>query len=269
MKKNMAKFVALLLVVMVPFFYSCSDNPSEPKNQQPPTVPPKSTMVMDFSSFTQTSLAKTDGKGNWLWAVGNVAFWNTALTLTLAVPVAAFVESFNHSPVLQPNGSWLWSYNFNIGALQYTAELYGKVSLNGMKWDMYVTLHGVFTEFHWFSGTSDLLATAGYWTMNLRPAEPVPFLQIDWTRDPKTQAVDITYTNIVPDGEENGSTIHQGFNQELPYTGLFDIYRVSTANKVEIKWNRETLEGRIKDPKHFSDDLWHCWDANLNDVECN
>lgn len=268
MRNHFIKFAALLMLVTVPLFFSCSDTPSNPIKQQPPVVPPQSTMVMDFSQFTQTSLAKTDSKDNWLWAVGNVAFWNTAITVTMAVPVAAFAASFGNEPVLQPDGSWLWSYNFNVGPLQYTASLYGKVGLDGITWDMFITLHGVFTDFHWFTGKSDLLATSGYWTMNLRPMDPMPFLQIDWSRDIQSQALEVIYTNIVPDGDENGSYIRQAFNQELPFTGMFDVYRVTKENLVEIKWNRQTLEGRIKDPAHFADDAWHCWDSNLNDTEC-
>ena len=268
MKTKIVKLLALLLVAVVPLYFGCSDTPSEPQKQQPPVMPPLSSMAMDYSQFTTTSLAKSDAKSNWLWAAGHVAVWNTVLTVTLAVPVAAFAESFNHTPVLQSDGRWLWSYNFNLGALQYTAELYGKVSLEGLGWDMFITQHGLYTDFHWFTGNSDLTATAGFWTMNLRPLEPTPFLQIDWQRDSDDQSIEITYTNIVPDGDENGSYIYQAFNQQLPYTGMYDIYRASTENLVEIKWNRETLEGRINDQQHFNDSDWHCWDAHLDDCEC-
>ncbi len=267
MKSNVMKPISALLLVIVPLFFSCSDNPSEPKNQ-PPAVPPLSTMVMDYDDFNIISLAKPEAKANWLWAAGNVAFWNTALTVTMAVPVAAFAASFQYPPILKSDGTWVWAYDFSIGPLQYSAELTAKVGLNGITWNMYVSLNGVFNDFHWFTGRSDLFATAGYWQLNLRPADPVTFLQVDWTRDPETQALDITYTNIVPDGDENGSYIHQALNQPGEFTGMMDIYRVSNENLVEIMWDRETLAGRIKDPKHFSNDDWHCWDGNFNDTEC-
>jgi hypothetical protein len=266
--KSFKKVIALSLLLVTPLFFFCSNDPTEPVINQPPTMPPLSTMVMDYGDFTSASLAKAEGKGNWLWAVGNVAFWNTALTVTMAVPVAAFAESFDHPPLLKSDGSWLWSYNFNLGVLQYTAELYAKPGLNGIKWNMYITLYGVFDEFHWFTGTSDYQATNGYWLLNLRPLEPEPFLQIDWTRDIDTQALDITYTNIRPDGDENGSYIHQALNQEGEFTGLYDIYRVTTENLVEIKWNRESLQGRIKDQKHFEDTEWHCWDSSFENTTC-
>lgn len=266
--KNYKKFIAFLLLFITPILFFCSEEPTKPVKNQPPALPPLSTMVMDYNDFTTPSLAKAEGKGNWLWAAANVAFWNTALTVTMAVPVAAFAESFNHPPILTSDGKWLWSYNYNIGALQYTAKLYAKVDISGIKWNMYITLHGVFDEFHWFTGTSNFQVTDGYWLLNLRPKDPVPFMRIDWTRDADTQALDITYTNVVPEGDENGSYIHQALNQDAPFTGMYDIYRITTENLVEIKWNRESLEGRIKDEKHFEDAEWHCWDDNLDDTTC-
>lgn len=266
--RSFNKIIAFTLLLIFSIFFSCSEDPTEPNINQPPTMPPLATMAMDFDDFTPTSLAKAEGKGNWLWAAGNVAFWNTALTVTMAIPVAAFAESFNHPPVLKSDGSWLWAYNYNIGALQYTAKLYAKPELNGIKWNMYISLHGVFDEFHWFTGTSDYLATDGYWLLNLRPKDPVPFMQIDWTRDDKTQAFDLTYTNVIPEGDENGSYIHQALNLDGDFTGMYDIYLVSTDNLVEIKWKRDSLEGRITDEKHFEDAEWHCWDSNLDDTDC-
>ncbi|MBN1561987.1 hypothetical protein JW998_17170 [candidate division KSB1 bacterium] len=266
MKSKIIKLAALVLAVIVPLYFTCSGNPSEPIEQQPPTMPPLSSMAMDFQ-FMETSVAESQAKSNWLWAAGQVALWSTALTVTLAVPVAAFAESFNHVPVLLPDGRWLWSYNFNLGPLQYTAELYGKVRLEGLRWDMFITQHGLYADFHWFTGVSNLTATDGFWLMNVRPLEPTPFLQIDWQRDSDDQNIEIKYTTVVP-GDEKGSYIYQAFNQQLPYTGLYDIYRASSDNLVEIRWNRDTLQGRIKDPQHFEDDAWHCWDSHLDNSEC-
>lgn len=37
----------------------------------------------------------------------------------------------------------------------------------------------------------------------------------------------------------------------------------------EIMWNETTKEGRVKDTMHFGDTDWHCWDADLQDTDCN
>ena len=80
--------------------------------------------------------------------------------------------------------------------------------------------------------------------------------------------INIKYTNIIPDSDENGSYIFQAFNQPAPFTGMYDIYVASSENLTQIKWDFETTAGRVSDPEHFGDDLWHCWDENLDDTEC-
>ena len=95
-------------------------------------------MVMDFSEFPDTSSsALIKGEStyqNWGWAALNVAVWSSVLKLTLAIPVAAYLESFNHEPVLQADCSWLWSYSVQLELmsilLNYLAKL-PKPVLNG------------------------------------------------------------------------------------------------------------------------------------------
>ncbi len=261
------KLLTIALLLITPVFMMCSKETTEPK-QEAPAIPPQSTFVMDLGDFTSPSLAKTASKGAWLWAVGNVAVWNTVAVVTLAVPVAAFTESFNHNPELQPDGKWLWSYSFTVLGETFTAKLYGALEIDGVQWDMFITQQGSYEDFHWFGGKSDLTLTTGYWTLNYKPTEPTPFLQIDWNRDIDALSGDIKYTNIIPDNGENGSYIYQAFNQPEPYTGLYDIYAKSIDNLISIQWNRDTKVGRISDANHFGDDAWHCWNENFNDVDC-
>ena len=37
---------------------------------------------------------------------------------------------------------------------------------------------------------------------------------------------------------------------------------------IDIKWNYEQHFGRVKDPIHFEDENWHCWDEKLDDINC-
>lgn len=261
------KFYAILLLVVVPIFMTCSENPAEPKKEAP-VIPPQSTFLLNFDDFSSSSLSKATSKSNWLFAAANVAVWNAAIVVTLAVPVAAFVESFNHSPELQPDGSWLWTYSFQVIGLSYTAKLFGTIKVDGVQWDMFISQQGLYTDFHWFSGKSDFAATVGYWDLNYKPTDPTPFLRIDWNRSNEDLSGDIKYTNVIPNGAENGGYIFQAFNQPAPFTGMYDIYAASSANLTQIKWNLESLAGRVADPNHFGDQDWHCWDENQDDVDC-
>jgi len=76
-----------------------------------PAIPPASTFTMDFSGFSNpgdtNSSREVTTYHNWGYAYLNVISWNTLITVGLAVPVAAFNESFNHQAVYHPdNNNW-------------------------------------------------------------------------------------------------------------------------------------------------------------------
>ena len=98
----------------------------------PPEIPPISTFIMDFGKFTSpktlthnqgnqlvgmqlvsfnqqySTLSSRDintvgSRKNWNYAVLNVGLWSAVLVVGLVVPVAAFIESFKHKPVQNPD----------------------------------------------------------------------------------------------------------------------------------------------------------------------
>lgn len=131
-----------ILTLIVLLLTACTnDNPINPQ-EQAPVVPPQSTFIMDFNDFPDTSslaifpkfqFGDTVSFANWGWSAVNIFVWNSVLTLTLAVPIAAFAESFNHEPVLQPDDSWLWSYNVSVFGIVHTAKLFGKNTTEGVE----------------------------------------------------------------------------------------------------------------------------------------
>jgi hypothetical protein len=235
---------------------------------------------MDFSDFSNQDNAKSilhrgEQAGglfdheNWGFAATNVAVWNTIITIGLAVPVAAFLESFKHEPVQHPDGTWAWAYDVTVGGVGHSAELQAIAVDGDIHWTMLVSKDGAYTDFTWFTGVSNLPATEGTWTLNRSPEDLNPFIGIEWHRNPLKETGDITYTNIVPDGPENGGYISYGTTTGTPYDAFYDIYNKGLDNHTEIEWNRTTKEGRVKDPRHFGDDDWRCWDSDLIDVDCS
>ena len=242
-------------------------------------IPPVSTFVMDFGDFMEsTTLAQThagtpevglgSAKQNWSYAALNVLVWNTVLTVGLAVPAASFIAAFGHEPVFRTDGTWIWLYNFYANDLIHLAELHGRVDGDEVLWTMYISREGDFTDFIWYTGVSDLDGTEGTWTLNKDPGDPTPMLDITWHRDPQAGTADITYTNIIPDDPENGGYISYGITNETPLDAFYDIYKKSADNHTHIEWSRTTKEGRVKDPNHFGDSDWHCWDGELEDDDC-
>ncbi|MCA1747562.1 MAG: hypothetical protein LC655_07680, partial [Bacteroidales bacterium] len=57
-----------------------------------------------------------------------------------------------------------------------------------------------------------------------------------------------------------------GIDPELDYDAH---YAISGGESVtQIEWSTSSKEGRIKSPKLFGDENWHCWDTELNDRAC-
>ncbi len=269
LRKTYALFLILLLAAGMA---SCG---TDKVTDGPPVVPPQDALLIDFSSFPTSApvlragnFATTLGQSNYNFAAGNVAVWNFIITVGLAVPVGTFLESFNHLPVKQPDGSWLWSYNKTVGTDSYDAKLNGKFENGLVTWNMYVSkLTGTpYANFNWFTGTADWAATQGAWIMRQSPDNPVDMLQIDWHRNAAAGTSDITYTNVVPNGPENGGYIAFGKTDGTPYNAYYNIYNKGADSLINIEWNRTTKEGRAKNLTAFGDENWHYWDSALADV---
>jgi hypothetical protein len=271
LSQTTAKKVLVITLLFSIFGISCNKDET-PVPEPAPGIPPKSTMIMDFADFTETDT--TSGKStatynHWGWATTNILVWNIAISINLAIPVASFHEAINHEGVYNPETStWIWSYNFYAGGIVHLAELHASLVSEGVKWEMYISKNNHYTNFLWYSGISNLTNTHGHWEMNKNPQESTQYLYIEWNRDIDNGTADIKYTNIIPDNEDNGSYIYYGVNNELPYNAFYDIYSVSQANLNNIKWHRETKDGRIRDEMHFGDFDWRCWDNSLQDTAC-
>jgi hypothetical protein len=282
LRSNLGIYFFIVLSVVVLFLNGCKQEETDTtdnitQDSEPLEIPPAETFVMNFDTFVDSaaraaktggyeSLASIQSTSNYNYAAFNVGVWNVVITVGLAVPVATFLESFNHTPVLQSDGTWIWSYSVMIAGINHTAELHGKIVDGEVHWEMYVSKQDVFTDFNWFSGTSYLDGTQGTWTLKKSPDDPSPLLGIEWNRDLQTQTGDIKYTNIVPDGPENGGYIYYGTTSDPTYDAFYDIYNKGADDLIEIEWNRTAKNGRVRNLNHFGNEDWHYWDGSLQDT---
>jgi hypothetical protein len=252
-------------------------DPGDP-NEEAPDIPPESTFLIPFDDFTEDNdgakrigvdpTTAQFGFENWGFSALNVGAWNAIITVGLAVPVAAFVASFEHEPELEDDGTFVWTYSFNVASIMHTAELHGRIEGNNVNWDMYITREGDYEEFNWFSGVSTLTETEGSWTLNKNPQDAVPFIEIEWHRDPDTGAYDITYTNVEPGAEANGGYIAFAVDPDADRDASYTIYNAEVGNMTEIQWRRADKSGRVRAEHHFDDNDWHCWDDELQNADC-
>lgn len=244
-----------------------------PNQENPPELPPEGTFVMNFADFDTTSanpavLQKTQVGTNWLYSAINVGVWNTILTIGMAVPVASFVAAFDRSdPVQQDDGSWIWSYNFNALGARHTAKLQAQTENDGIRWDMFISRENGYTDYHWYTGWSNLVATEGFWVLSKRVPD-VEFLRIDWSRNSSDTVAEITYTDIETGAAGNGNYIRYGINEETPYNAFYQIYNNQQTRLIDIEWHRQNHNGRVMDEAHFGNPNWQCWDEQLNNITC-
>jgi hypothetical protein len=252
-----SRYVFMMLGICSVSILSC-----EKDKKDAPELPPESAFVINFSDF-QDNQKSTQTYANWTTAAITVGVWNTVLAVTLAVPVASYIEAFNHKPVRVDNNTWKWSYSVLVNSVNYTADLYADVLDTKVNWEMYISQEGGFSNFLWYKGTCDILRTHGTWTLYHGPASNKEFLEIEWNHDWEINTGDIRYTNILSPSEGNGDYIFAGLTNDTPYNTFYDIYDNSEDNLVKINYNTETKEGSI-----YYDSSWHCWNSSLQDIEC-
>jgi hypothetical protein len=263
-------FTAILVLCAVSFSGCEKDN-----DPDAPDLPPLETFVLDFSDFMDsksgelTKSAELPVYTNWGWAASHVVVWNTVLTVNLIVPVASFIEAFNHEGIYEGNNEWVWTYNFLAGGISHKAELHGTLTETQVLWEMYISKENVFTDFLWYSGSHNILRTEGQWILYGSPEEPAQYLQIDWTRGATDNTATVNYMNIVNGSDFYGSYIYYERSNDVDYDRFYGVYDASVQNLVEIEWNYTTKAGRVKDPVHYEDTDWHCWDNMLQDIICN
>lgn len=280
----MKKFFFLAsLLLSISIFQSCEkDANNNPKEEVAPTLPPQETFIMPFAGYEDidttglTSPVAIDersgptGFRNWFHAGSNVLVWNVILGVNMAIPVASFAEAFNHDPAYIGDGVFLWTYNFNLGGQTFIANLTGEFVNNDLdvEWIMNISMVGGFSNVEWYRGIVSRDNKTATWTLNHRPENPTPFIRIDYQKNDVTGEFSIQYTNIIPGNVSFGNYIAYRIQVGEAFNRAYDVFHGSDDNFLEIEWNVPSGEGRVKHPKEYNDNDWHCWDTEKKDTDC-
>lgn len=266
MKKLLSFGVILILFSGV--FISCKKDKGDP-----PVLPPKESMTIDFSNFDPTG--KGGGKGtensNYEFAATVASIWNVIVNTTLIVPIKSFGLAIDHAPVYLSQNNWQWSYNVTAGVETYKARLTGVIAETVVNWKMYITKegNGGFPEFVWFEGTSKVDGTEGQWILNQSAAAPIPLLQIDWTKSGSVLGT-VKYTYVKKYDAFETSSIEYGLtsNALIAYYTIH-YYNGAKFSDVNVEWNTSTHNGRVKCLDYLGTTDWYCWDDNKINKICN
>jgi len=264
MKKLLSLF--LIIILSAGFFPGCKKDKGDP-----PTMPPLGSMIIDFSNFVnlkKSSNLLSDQKGtensNWEFASAVAGFWNSLITITLAVPVASFSRAIDQDPVYLDNKTWQWKYNVSLIGVTYTARLTGQIGTNNVIWKMYVSSNS-FTEFVWFEGTSKLDGTGGQWILNESSSSQTAFLQIDWTKTGSSVG-SIKYEYVKADSF-NGSNVQYTLTSSTSASYDVHYYNGVKFSDVDIEWNPTSHSGRVRSSDYLLGD-WYCWNDQKINVNC-
>jgi len=257
------KVLSIVLFVAI-CFVSCKN-----EKEFVPELPPRASFITDFSDFDNNKSISETTKLNWGHAAGNVFVWNAIITVGLAVPIASYAEAVaNHEPIYQGDDTWLWEYSFPNAKNIYSAKLFGTVSDNSIYWEMFISKDGEYDDFMWYTGTSLLDGSKVNWTLYNKPGDESELLSIEYNKVSEDIG-NITYTNIVPNGAENGGYIKYGNDSDNDFDSYYQIYNKGLDNLISIEWAHLQKDGRVKDEIKFQDTEWHCWNENQEDIECD
>jgi len=244
----------------------------ESENNTVPELPPVESMVMNFSDFESApagSKGTAETYNNFIYSYVTIGFWNITATLVTVLPVAAYAVALDQTPVKTGDLTWEWSYSFKYGAFNYDVILEAeRINNESFSAVMMVALSSMpDSPVKWFDGVVRYDHTMASWTIYKEGS--VPVLNIEWNKNFETGIADLTYTYVEAGKDETGSYIMWAMD---PAVALDASYAVSlAAGQSKIEWNSTTIEGRVKAPLHFGDELWHCWESQANglmDKDC-
>ena len=259
----------LILCIMLTGLAGCIENAAESENgDTPPELPPDSSMTMDFSAFGYGKLAPSAAMSqkNFNAAAGRVLILDLGVIIILAPPAALFKAAQTTTPILQPNGSWLWEYKVKFLGQEYEANLTGR--LQGFKtvWSMKVTnlaLPNPLDNFEWYYGEAALDNRSGEWHFfdPATPEEANEVLVLEWSvKNNGDGGIMLSNTN------ERG----EGFGDELSYsvdgtTATVEFFDNSENLTAFIEWDLITIAGCIRVPGYNGGKL-ACWNENKQDI---
>ncbi len=237
----------------------------------PPELPPASSMDPDLSFFSESGNAggRLEVVDSWLYAATNVTVYSAILKSALIVPVTAYKVALEQTPSFDTElGGWVWSYEVNVGSSGlYNVKLTAIIGEKEVVWTGEISKEGIFDAFVWFEGTSAIGGNSGEWTLYESYQSPTPWLSATWEKSEVEGTVNAIFT-VEKEGDNLGSTISYTATSSGDFDRMVIINDKKADNTITVEWNSTSKTGRVKSLEHFQDDTYHCWDNQLQDIDC-
>lgn len=264
MNKILSKIAYFSIFLLL--FQFCKE---EEKNA--PEIPDTLSFIMEFPDLTEVKKYKKENS-NAIFSFEKLEVWNNIIFDSLAVAKKSYIELLKTSEaVYLEENTWLQTFDFNINSIDFTGKFYSKTENDSLDLKMYLSKTGEYQNFLWFYGYFDINLTSGQWILFDKPPvneyEPQELILIDWSNKDEENFI-IKYTNIKSSSTDNGNYITYNKNSDENFPDIYSIYNKGQDNFTTIELNQNTKKGRVKSIIHFNDNEWHCWNENLENIDC-
>jgi hypothetical protein len=186
----------------------------------------------------------------------------------LEEPVAAFALAVHSIPQKQDDGSWLWTYIFVEGSLEYSIFLYGTPATGGeyVDWRLEVSTNDPSLDldhFVWFDGRTHKHDTHGFWQF-YDPSLPAPHTsaRIDW-QNPSKAEHRLTVEINGSDAPEYGDML-EFF--ESSFVASIDHFDAGEDRESNITFNADGSGSLTMHDYNGGEKA--CWDTEQKNTDC-
>ncbi len=253
-----------LIIIAFMFFLFDACTPIE---KTPPVIPSVESLSFDFSYFEQNITEDT----HYAFAIERISTWKALLQDSINIHYTTLSETSYNDFEFQKDETWLMNFAFDIEDINYYANFFGIIEPDTVLFKTFLSFETdtlSFLEGKFFNNTK-----TGEWILNKPGFDEdtiytgIKFMSVDWSLDSLDQT-EIKFTDNQT-GLSNLNYILYKDSVDTEYSSYVNVYESGSDNHSVIEWNNLTKKGRIKDPLHFSDENWHCWDKTYKNIDCN
>ncbi len=203
---------------------------------------------------------------NWLNAWEKIDKWQELFNYNIKVPILALKKSEEITIKHLADDTWVREFQIIVDTNIYEISLYSTLEYDySVFWEMFVSQDNSLPV-SLLRGEINSQRTKGYWIFYKYVFQQIDIVKIDW--EIIDSELNVSFENVYERNNNFGDIISLSY--PLNDTNLFVINNldISLKDTTSIKFNRANDKGRIKSFIIFNDSLWHCWNSDFLNDEC-
>ncbi|MCP4293186.1 MAG: hypothetical protein GY780_15285 [bacterium] len=254
-----------VIIILALNLNGCSETntePDAPYANTPPALPDSEQLKFDFSFFDQANkLEKSDGQhAHFVNAYLRTVVLDAIARLVLAAPVDVFSNAINTTPVVEADGTWLWTYDWDLHNQRVHVYLRGLPVDDSVQWELSLSPADDSYEVLWFSGNTSENGNQGRWVFHDLNQDDRPVSgEILWSSSSNGNYLE--FVSLEEDSYGNRLTFHDNDpNFSIEFT-------LGTGGELGyIRWNAAGEGSMLVDD--YNDGEEACWDVFQVNTQC-